>query len=192
MQKRIEQIAAISTGVYEKTNPAGDTIYLQGKHFDDTGRFRENNAVSPELQAGERLEKHLLHDGDILLIAKGEHNRACLYQSAIGRAVASSTFFVIRPTIGGLMPEYLQWYLNTAYMQGIFTALSKGTQIASLSKKALADIEIPLPPLQTQREILEVQRLLDKERSITSELIQLKDNMYQRLLLNLAKTTPAI
>jgi restriction endonuclease S subunit len=125
-------------------------------------------------------------------VAKGENNRACLYQSKIGQAAASSTFFVVRLTAAGLLPEYLQWYLNTAYVQGILSGLSKGTQIASLSKKALADLEIPVPPLTTQREILETQRLVAKEKSITAELTQLKDKMYQRLLLNLAKTNPTI
>ena len=192
MFRKLENMATLSTGVYEKTTPAGDTLYLQGKHFDENGRFREGGVFSPELQADERLKKHLLKDGDILLVAKGESNRACLYRAGIGPAAAASTFFVIRLTDNRLTPEFLQWYLNTKHVQGVLSGLSKGTQIASLSIKALAGIEIPTPSLKIQKEILETQRLLEKEKSITDELIHLKDNMYQRLLLNQANANPAI
>lgn len=191
MKKRLDEIASITTGVYEKVHLSGDTLYLQGKHFDENGRFRDDWVVNPELQADERLKNHLLKDGDILLVSKGENNRACLYRDSIGQAVASSTFFVIRLTDKGLMPAFLQWYLNTKSMQGVFSGLSKGTQISSLSKKTLSEIEILTPSLKTQKEILKTQHLLDKEKSIMEELIRLKDNMYQRLLLTLAKTNPA-
>ena len=191
IQKKLEDIASITTGIYEKSQPAGDTLYLQGKHFDESGAFREDLIVFQELQADERLSKHLLKDGDILLIAKGESNRACLYQHDIGQAVASSTFFVIRLAEERLLPVFLQWYFNTEYMQELLSGLSKGTQISSLSKKVLSEIEIPIPPLKTQKQILEMQGLWDKEKSITVELLNLKDSMYQKLLLNQAKSTLA-
>ena len=189
MQKRLEEIATITTGVYEKVHPSGDTLYLQGKHFDEYGRIREDMIINPELQAEERLGKHLLRDGDILLIAKGESNRACLYQKEIGQAVASSTFFVIRLTERGLLPEFLRWYFNTYYMKELFSGLSRGTQISSLSKKTLSEIEVPVPPLKKQKEILEIQRLWEKEKSLTMDLLNLKDACYQKLLLNQAKST---
>ena len=189
MQKKLEEIASITTGVYEKVHPSGDTLYLQGKHFDEYGRIREDMIINPEIQAEERLGKHLLRDGDILLIAKGESNRACLYQKEIGQAVASSTFFVIRLTERGLLPEFLRWYFNTYYMKELFSGLSRGTQISSLSKKTLSEIEVPVPPLKKQQEILEIQRLWEKEKSLTMDLLNLKDACYQKLLLNQAKST---
>lgn len=188
MQRKLEDIASITTGIYEKVHLSGDTFYLQGKHFDEYGRIRMDMMKQPELQADERLEKHLLKDGDILLIAKGESNRACLYQKEIGQAVASSTFFVIRLTEKGLLPEFLQWYFNTYYVQAIFSGLSKGTQISSLSKGTLSGIEVPMPPLKKQKEILETQRLWNKEKSLTTELLNFKDALYQKLLLNQAKS----
>jgi restriction endonuclease S subunit len=188
MQKKLGDIASITTGVYDKVQLSGDTHYLQGKHFDEYGKIRKDIVIHPELQADERLEKHLLKDGDVLLIAKGESNRACLYQKEIGQAVASSTFFVVRITGGGLLPEFLQWYFNTGYMKDMFSGLSKGTQISSLSKKSLAEIEIPIPSLITQRTILATQSLWEHEKSLTLELMELKDSRNQKLLLKKAKS----
>lgn len=183
MQKYLEEIASITTGVYEKGNPTGDTIYLQGKHFDEYGIIRDDVVIGPELQADDRLGKHLLKNGDVLLVAKGESNRACLYQQSIGQAVASSTFFVIRLTSQELLPEFLQWYFNTSYMQDLFSGLSKGTQISSLSKKALAEVKIPVPSLEKQRSTLKIQQLWHTEQTLTKELLSYKDAFYQQLLL---------
>ncbi len=190
MQKRLEDLASITTGVYEKPTLSGDTLYLQGKHFDEFGRIREELTINPELWADERLEKHLLQDGDILLVAKGGSNRACLYESKFGQAVASSTFFVIRMTSKDVTPDYLQWYFNTYYMKEMFSGLSKGTQIVSLSKNAIADLEIPTPSLEAQRKILEIQSLWDREKALTRQLLNLKDMTYQRQLLHNAKSNP--
>lgn len=189
MVYRLEEIATINTGIYEKGGPSGDTYYLQAKHFDEFGKFREDVLIKPEIAMEMRLENHQLNDGDILLTAKGENNRACLFQERIGQSVASSTFLVIRIKNQVFIPAYLHWLLNTPYMQAILSGLSKGTQISSLSKKALADFEVWIPPMFEQKKIIEFTALLERERTLMKELLQHKDSFYQNLLLNLAKST---
>lgn len=188
MNKVIEDIASISTGVYQKVAPSGDTYYLQAKHFDESGRFLPDALLGPEVVLDDRLEKHRLKDGDILLMAKGESNKACLYRESIGRAVASSTFFVIRLEQKEVDPEYLQWYLNTSPVQSVLTGLSKGTHILSLSKKALMKVQVYVPSLERQKEILSIKALWEKEKQLTLELLECKHAYYQNLLLDLAKS----
>lgn len=186
MQKKLEEIGKISTGVYEKGSPSGDTFYLQVKHFNEYGQFREDTILSPEIYLEQRLERHLLQDKDLLLTAKGERNRVCLYQESIGQSVASSTFFVIRLEESTVLPEFLQWYLNTSKMQSQLTNLSKGTHTLSLSKKSLSKVEVVIPPIDQQEEVLKLQQLWDMERNTTLELLDLKAKLYQNLQLNLA------
>lgn len=188
MTSKLDNIATVITGIYEKVHPHGDLLYLQGKHFDENGQFRDDVFANPDLPADDRLKKHLLKDGDILLIAKGESNRACLYLENIGPAVASSTFLVIRLFEPQLTPEFLQWYLNSHYMKEVFSGLSSGTQIASLSKKSLSETEIPIPPITIQRNIVHMQNLLNKEKSLTLALLGLKEAWYQKLLVHQANT----
>lgn len=188
MEKKLEDIADISTGVYEKATLSGDIHYLQAKHFDEQGRFHPNEAISPEILMDGRLAKHLLQEGDILLISKGNNNKACLYPTEVSPAVASSTFFVIRLLENEVLPEYLQWYLNTSFMQSTLSALSRGTQILSLSKKALAKARIRIPPVHRQKQILEARALWEKERALASELVELKEALYQKLLFDLVKS----
>ena len=186
MYKSLEEIGSITTGVYGKWSPSGGTFDLQAKHFDEKGKFREDNLISPEIHMEDRLEKHILQDKDLLITAKGERNRVCIYRSTIGPSVASSTFFVVRLHEPGIMPEYLQWYLNTARMQSLLSSLSKGTRILSLSKKSLSKVKIEIPPVEQQQEILKLQSLWDAEQKNTMELLEQKEIYYQNLLLYLA------
>lgn len=188
MKRKLDDIAGISTGVFKKGSPSGTVFYLQAKHFDDYGRFHPDGVVSPEISMDDRLERHLLQEGDILLISKGDSNRACLYQTEVGPAVASSTFFVIRLRSNEVLPEYLQWYLNTSFLQSTLFALSRGTRILSLSKKALAKVEVSIPSIRQQEQILKAQALWEKERALTFELVELKGALYQNLLFNLTKS----
>lgn len=186
MHRKLEEIGSITTGIYEKGRPSGDTYYLQAKHFDEQGKFRSDAILSPEIQMEDRLERHILQDKDLLVTAKGVSNRICLYQSEIGRSVASSTFFVFRLQVSRILPEYLQWYLNTSKMQSVLSSLSKGTHILSLSKKSLSKVKVEIPPLEQQQEVLKLQSLWEVEQKTTLELLEQKDLFYQNILLNLA------
>ena len=186
MKQPLHEIAQITTGVYQKEGSGSDVFYLQAKHFDEHGRLRQDASLTKGLALDKRLKRHLLKDGDILLVAKGVANRACLYEQQAGQAVASSTFFVIRLKEQSLMPGYLLWLLNTQYYQQLMQSLSKGTQVQSLSKKALASVEIPVPPLTEQRQIVEVAARWQRERDLTATLTEQKAIYYEHLLLNLA------
>lgn len=186
MKVRLENLASVTTGFYGKINPAGNTFYLQGKQFDESGLLYKNTILSPDILINGKLERHLLKDGDLLIMAKGESNKVCYYSQQIGRAVASSTFFVIRIQKPWIIPKYLQWYLNTSKMQAVLSRLSKGTHILSLSKKSLSRVKIEVPTLEKQQEVLKLQSLWEMERKTTLKLLEQKELFYENLLLNLA------
>jgi restriction endonuclease S subunit len=184
---KLADIATITTGVYQKASPSGDVYYLQGKDFDENGFLRRDVILEKEVLRDEKVEKHLLNNGDILLIAKGESNKACIYYQDTGPAVASSVFFVIRIQHNFLLPEFLQWLINTDLIQKRLFERTRGTHIRSLSKKALVDLEIEVPKLSVQKEILKINDLWKKEQSLTLELLKQKELFYQTLLLNKTK-----
>lgn len=186
MKKPLHHIAQIMTGTYQKEGSGSDAFYLQAKHFDEHGSLRKNAALAKSLELDDRLERHLLIHGDILLVAKGIANRACLYEEQIGQAVASSTFFVIRLKEERLMPRYLLWLLNTQHYQKLLQSLSKGTQVQSLSKKALSLIQIPMPSVEEQQQIVKVAEQWRIEQFFMDTLKKQKSRYYEHLLLFLA------
>lgn len=187
MIQKLKNITSVTTGYYQKPDPSGNAYYLHGKHFDQEGNLKADAVLSRDIWIDERTQKHLLEDKDLLFIAKGDNNRACMYYERYGRAVASSLFFVIRVDADLLIPEYLRWYINASSTQRKLELFSRGSHIPSISKKLLGELEVFAPPLAIQRQILEVDELWQKEKNITQQILIDKESYYQNLLINLAK-----
>lgn len=187
MTQKLRHIATTTTGFYKKPDSVGNAFYLHGKHFDQWGNLKKDAVLPKDIWIDERTKKHVLKDKDLLFIAKGDNNRACMYYEQYGKAVASSLFFVIRVDQRILIPEYLRWYINAPPIQSKLGLFSRGSHIPSISKKLLLELEVYVPPISIQRQILEVEELWQKEREITERILANKENYYQNLLINLAK-----
>lgn len=155
---------------------------LQAKHFDENGQLRL--ALHPDLMSDQVSEKHLLKAGDVLFAAKGTKNFAALYESHNPPCVASTSFFVIRLQDPSVMPEYLVWFLNHPNTQAILKAQAIGTSIVSISKSVLQELEIPIPPLQTQNAILKISQLHNKARHLRQQIDALKEQLLQEQIFN--------
>lgn len=64
-------------------------------------------------------------------------------------------------------PKYLSYYLQTPSFFSEKKKLATGTKVIDVSAKSLARIKIPVPPLEIQREIVDI---LDKFAELTAEL----------------------
>jgi restriction endonuclease S subunit len=187
MNLPINLIATVSTGVYAKPTISGDAVYLQSSMYNEFGEV--NPTVEPNVILDKSTSRHLLKEGDVLMVAKGAKNLAMVYDSKIGKAIASSTFLILRLMKKESLyyfqtdPAYVAWYLNHPSTQAILKAQAKGSSIQSISKKSLEELEIPIPSLERQRQILKLQELRNRERRITQRLDQLREHLLQYQLL---------
>lgn len=94
-----------------------------------------------------------LKAGDVLLSKSGTIGKVGLVRNGAVGAVPSSGLFVLRPKDERLDPHFLIAYLDSAECQAWLLARSRGTVMNHLSKKLLAELPIPLPPLQVQQRI---------------------------------------
>lgn len=173
-------IATIQTGVFAKTVPEGDVVYLQARHFDEHGEL--NAILHPDLKADNLTGKHLLRDGDVLFAAKGGKNFAAVYENHNQPAVASTTFFVIRLSGDTVLPQYLAWLLNNPSSQSFLKRNALGSSMVSISKAVLDELEIVVPSLHIQQCILEITRLGKKEKSILLKMAELRQTQIQKLI----------
>ena len=188
MKISLNHIASLSTGIYAQPDILADTLYLQGNHFSETGSF--NPSVKPSLKLTNKYEKHLLQNDDILFAAKGLNNFAVVYHNSIGRAVASSSFIVIRISELNknlILPEYLAWYINNSKQVSVFHRAKATTTIPSISISQLSHLEINIPDRHTQGIITSIQHLRSKEKKIIKKLEFLKDQLNHEILLNATK-----
>ena len=177
MQTKLNQIASIQTGIYAKTSSQGDAIYLQSRHINDAGQIGKN--LQTDLAVDDKISKFILGEGDVLFSAKGNKNISVVYESSVGPAVASSTFFVIRLKRQTIHPDYLSWFLNHPRTQKFLKSHAKGASPPSISIKTLYDLDIEIPDIITQQEIVKIHSLRKMEQELIQQIEALKEQVMQ-------------
>jgi len=160
-------------------------VYLQSRHFDQNGQLF--TTLHPDLKAVGISEKHLLSHGDVLFAAKGTKNFAAVFEHHNEPAVASTSFFVIRLTDKNVLPEYLAWFLNSNVAQTLLKGQALGTSIPSISKQVLENLEIAVPGIETQKAILLITKLRNKEKALKQEIETLREKQIQQQITNAIK-----
>jgi len=178
LKKQIKEITSIRTGLFAKPSGVGEVVYLQAKHFDEYGQLL--SVLHPDLMAEGISEKHLLQKGDVLFAAKGTKNFATVFEHHNEAAVASTSFFVIRPTVKQLLPEYLAWFLNSLTTQTILKGQAIGTSMPSISKQVLETLEITVPDIEVQKAILQIAKLRTKEKALKLTIEALREKQIQQ------------
>ncbi len=183
---QLRTIVNISTGVYQKSSSNGDLLYLQVRDFNKYHSIKNN--VEPNIVFEEKLRKHLLTKGNILFAAKGYDRFAHVYKNETIQAVASSSFLVIRIFDENIViPEFIAWYLNHPKTQNIFDRIAKGTNLPSVSKVMVEEIEINIPSIEKQKQILKIDELRIKERLLNEKITLLKSQLINQKLINILK-----
>ena len=185
MKTLIKDITSIQTGLFAKPAGIGELVYLQSKHFDEYGQLL--STLQPDLMAEGISEKHLLKDGDVLFAAKGTKNFAAVFENFNEPSVASTSFFVIRPTDNKVLPQFLAWFLNNHTTQTLLKSQAIGTSIPSISKQVLENLEMPVPDIKTQKAIIEISKLRNKEKSLKQEIETLREKQIQQQIINAIK-----
>jgi len=184
----LSQISNIYTGLFTKPLSEGEVVYLQSKHFDENGILKQS--LQPDLKTDNIIEKHLLKDEDILFAAKGAKNFAALYENKNTPAVASTTFFVIRlqkEFRNKIIPGFLVWFMNQPDSQIFLKSRAIGTSMMSISKIALGELEVLIPLVKTQKTILQIHKLHNKEKKIQLKIAMLREQQIQQQIINSIK-----
>ncbi|MCB0482676.1 MAG: restriction endonuclease subunit S [Flavobacteriales bacterium] len=185
MKSHLEHIALIKTGVYAKTTIKGDSVYLQPKDLLEESGLEFLNRK--DLFISSISPQHILQKDDILFTAKGNNNMAYIFKFSHSIAAASTSFFVIKVSDPKVLPEYIVWYLNQPKTQQHLKKFARGTAMVSISKEVLKSLEVPIPSIDRQHTIIEIDKLLQKEKRLKVKLEFLKETLLQQQLLNALK-----
>jgi restriction endonuclease S subunit len=180
---KLSSIATINSGVYSSTISKGEVYYIQARDFDDNRQLVNN--LTPVLSYEENFEKHFLQPGDILIVAKGSSFLTAVFDGSYSPAVASTVFLVIRiNNKQSVDPQFVSWYLNQSSTQSFLLSLSRGTSIPSINKKMLMEIDIPLPPMEKQKLIIELMQLQHKDKILKRKIEELKEIQVNQIITN--------
>jgi len=185
LKKKLSEIASIRTGIFLKPSDNGNCIYVQPKYFDNSGELVTE--LEPDVNTYSFSGKHLLEEGDILFAAKGTRNFTTSIKLNGERAAASTSFFVIK-TNHEIIPGYIKWYLNQPSCLNLLKRQAKGSAMASISKKTLANIEIPIPEIDKQNTIIKISELRKTEKKLTERLTMKMDQLIHANIFNSLKS----
>lgn len=178
----LKELADVLSGVYEKPDPEGEVACLQTKDCADTVVVK----LASRVGLTTRVQKNLLQPGDVLFAAKGV-NYLCVVFREPDLAVASTSFFVIRPKSPAVTPEYLCWFLRHPSVMAYFKAHQAGSATPLIHKPAVENLVVPVPPLEQQQRIVELARLSRRARELQLQLIEKRETLMQQLLMNKIK-----
>lgn len=185
MKTYLKNIAFVQTGVFLKPQSEGEVLYVQVKHFDSN--FSLLPSIHPDLKEHSVNRKHLLNPGDILFAAKGANNFAAVYQKNYPKAVASTSFFVIKLTGKNILPDYLAWFINYPKTMELLKNFATGTSITSISKSVLEELEIAIPEIPVQQSILKINELRMRQKTLLSKIEGLREQLVQRQIFKALK-----
>jgi restriction endonuclease S subunit len=132
-------------------------------------------------------ERYLVSQGDVLFLSRGQRTYAVPVLQALENTVASYYFYILRPDADHVDHEYLAWFINQPIAQACLERLQRGSHIKIIPKSAFEELEVVLPPLATQRAIVELERLRQKEAYTMSRLVQARKRLINGLALRAAK-----
>ncbi len=133
----------------------------------ESGRFRGTNKVET-VDAPSRARR-LVTRGDVLISTVRPNLRAFTVLTNLpDRAIASTGFAVLRPNTQQLLPEFLICLIRDGNSVDQMVNLMGRGSYPSINQKDVASIQIPLPPLEVQHEIVaeieECQRAIDNHQ----------------------------
>ena len=121
-----------------------------------------------------QMERHLLKEGEIIIVNKGVRFSTFLYDGSVPNVIATTAFYVITPS-EYLTSEYLYWYLNQKEAKTYLSENIQGSVIPTITKSVLMQLPIPIIPLATQKHIQEFNKRTRTELDLLKELIQKKE-----------------
>jgi len=182
VKKRLADIADVRTGFpFRKAVqpvPGGTLAVVQMKDIDESAGLNLSELTLIEDEP-KRYEQHLLQAGDILLQSRGNKFPAATLDKPV-HGIGALGLMIIRPRT--VAPEFLTWMLNQPRTRDALRAVARGTYVPFISRADLEGLQISVPTVETQKRIVEVDRLRRQEQRLVVQLTELNDKLTNALV----------
>ena len=143
------------------------------------GSFELDSLAEMRFEDGEQ-ERFGIVNGDLIVCEGGEPGRCAIWREQLPDMMIQKALHRIRGK-EGLRNLYLFYWLMIAAKTGLLEHHFTGTTIKHLTGKALANIQIPLPPLYVQDGIISVLSILDDKIALNSKINHHLEQMAQAI-----------
>lgn len=188
MQKKLSQISTIVSGHNFRgsiENEIGGNVFvIQGKNMianEDVVDTQNLICISEQTPRS----PYFLQHNDILLVSRGLEPgtfRSAVFTAENKNVIASSSLQIIRIKDVSVLPKFVSLFLNSGEGQKkILEIVTGGSYIRTILIKNLSDLEIPVPPVHTQKLLIDLfenitkqEKIMDRKKEIYKNIIKSK------------------
>ncbi|MBU4234449.1 MAG: restriction endonuclease subunit S [Proteobacteria bacterium] len=136
-------------------DPNGDVRLIQLADIGD-GNFRNKSNRYLTHDKAIELRCTFLQPGDVLVARMPDPlGRACIFPGDKKPCVTAVDVCIIRPKNHEINNNWLMYFINSPDFRNTIESLQSGTTRKRISRKNLAKLILPIPPIQEQRKIVE-------------------------------------
>jgi len=186
MKASLGNISEIQVGYQSRegirAHSNGSHFLLQARDFNNLHQVDWSNLT--RFTPSGSTTKSEIRQGDVLFLARGQDNFAWPVTHVTTHILAANSFYILRPDQATILPDYLAWWLNQKPAQEYIQLNRSGSSLPFLSVSALSRIEVPLPSIDLQRKIGELELLQKKETDLLSKYLSKKSALIKTVCLN--------
>lgn len=191
MQMKIKDLAEIQIGYQHRDQILEDYDQsyriIQIKDITEDRRLDCRNlyTVTPKGSP----DRYLVENGDVLFLSRGQRLLATPILSDLCDTLAAYVFFIVRPRQEQVLTEYLAWFINQRPAQDFFVKSAVGTIHRLVNKTDFEELEVDLPPLETQAVIVQLENLRKQEEATMKKITDLRRKLVHGICLQAARQT---
>jgi type I restriction enzyme S subunit len=179
----LDSLAHVQSGI-AKGRPAGEDVlempYIRTANVQ--GGYLDLSVIKTLPVTGEQKAKHLLRNGDVLVLEGGDADkvgRGWLWSGEIPDCLHQNHVFAVRPHSGSLLSKYLAYFVNAPQARRYFLACAKQTtNLASINKRQLKALPVHIP-MDTEEQHAIVARLDNQLRSAALYEAHVREQLQQ-------------
>lgn len=172
---RLGDLTEIRTGFTARSSVEIDlTATDRAMHAGDMrqdGEILATDLIRANLSSA--ADRYRLADGDVVFRGRGAI-RSATYRGTPNLVVALSPLMILRIRAEPLLPEYLAAFLRSRRVIAELESRMQGSSIRFVGKAEVEDLDIPVPPIEQQRRIIELDQLAQRERKLAAHLSDLR------------------
>ena len=176
MQARLADIAELTMGSAPSSRAGGDARFVQIKDL-RPGRRSLVAGLPPVVDRASPIQR-----GDVLLAARGDPAPVAMADEEIWGAFPTADIYLIRARRQMADAGYVLAFLRSPRAQSALREATGGTLLPRISKKALDELEIELPPLERQRQIGALALLFDQRAALLERRLDAERRWRDQLL----------
>ena len=191
----LNSIAEVQAGYHSRSQIISDSkgthLLVQGKNILYSTRYKIEPASLTRFTPERKTAPYLIRNGDVLVQAKGNIHYAFCFEISIENVLAADTFYIVRTDRKIIIPNFLAWWINQAPARSYLHQNSVGTGIPFISKSVLERLTLPVPSLEIQIKIVQVEQLWQHCRELQNDLDNKRNELVQAVCLSSINKEPA-